>query len=511
MIDGAGIRLGDRFLPRERLALRAARAAGGFAALGLGVGDAVALLLRNDLAFFEASLGAAQLGAYAVPFNWHATAHEIAYLLADCGARVLVGHADLLAALRDAIPAGVTALAVETPAELCAAHRLDRAACRPQPWMIGWHDWLERQPAWQAAPLPAAQSIIYTSGTTGRAKGVRRQRPDAEQARQIEAMRRTIYGVVPGCRAALPGPLYHSAPNSFGLAAARIAELLELMPRFDPEALLRLVERRRIDTLLMVPTMFVRLLKLPEAVRRRYDLSSLKFVIHAAAPCPPAVKRAMIEWWGPVINEFYGGTESGAVSFCTSAEWLAHPGTVGRIIDQATVRILDEARRPCPAGVPGEIFMRLAYLPEFTYHGQDERRREIERDGLITLGDVGHVDAEGYLYLCDRKRDMAIVGGTNIYPAEIEAVLVGMPGVGDCAVFGIPDADYGEALLALVEPQPGAELAPDAVADYLRGFFAGFKLPRRIEIRRDLPREDSGKIFKRRLRAPYWEGNGRLI
>lgn len=511
MTDAAGIRLGERLLPRDELARRAARAAGGFAALGVGAGDAVALLLRNDLPFFEASLGAAQLGAYAVPFNWHATPHEIAYLLADCGARVLVGHADLIAGIESAIPPGVTVFAVETPAELCAAYRLDPAAGRLSPSMIGWEAWRERQPAHAGAPLPAAQSIIYTSGTTGRAKGVRRQRPDAAQARQIEAMRRAIYGVVPGCRAALPGPLYHSAPNSFGLAAARTGGLLELMPRFDPEALLALIERRRIDTLLMVPTMFVRLLKLPEEVRRRYDLSSLKFVIHAAAPCPPAVKRAMIEWWGPVINEFYGGTESGAVSFCTSAEWLAHPGTVGRIIEQARVAILDEAGEPCPAGVPGEIFMRLAYMPDFTYHGQDERRREIERDGLITLGDVGYADAEGYLYLCDRKRDMAIIGGTNIYPAEIEAVLVGMPGVGDCAVFGIPDADYGEVLLALVEPQPGVELAPDAVAQYLRGFFAGFKLPRRIEIRRGLPREDSGKIFKRRLRAPYWEGSGRSI
>ncbi|MGO8919683.1 MAG: acyl-CoA synthetase [Stellaceae bacterium] len=506
-----GLALGEHFLSREAMLSRAARAAGGFAALGIGAGDAVALLLRNDLAFFEASFGAAALGAYAVPFNWHATTQEIAYLLGDCGARVLVGHADLLARLGGAIPAGVTALAVETSSDLAAAYRLDTTSCRLAAGMTGWSDWLERQPVWSDATLAPTRSIIYTSGTTGRPKGVRRQRPSAAELAPIEAMRREIYGITPGIRALLPGPLYHSAPNSFGLAAARAAELLVLMPRFDPEVLLRLVEQHRLETLLMVPTMFVRLLQLPEAVRRRYDLSSLKFVIHAAAPCPVEVKRAMIEWWGPVINEFYGGTESGAISFCTSEQWLAHPGTVGRIVEQATVRILDDAGQPCAIGTPGEIFMRLAYFPDFTYHGQDDKRREIERDGLITLGDVGYVDAEGFLYLCDRKRDMAIIGGTNIYSAEIEAVLVGMPGVQDCAVFGIPDPEYGEVLMALVEPQPSARLDATAVAEYLRRFFTGFKLPRHIEIRDALPREDSGKIFKRKLRAPYWQDSGRSI
>jgi long-chain acyl-CoA synthetase len=503
--------MGERFLPREQLRANAARAAGGFAALGVDASDAVALLMRNDLPFFEVSLGAASLGAYAVPFNWHATAHEIAYLLRDCGARVLVGHADLLERAREAIPPNITVLAVESPPEICAAYHVEDANARLRPWMRGWRDWLERQPAWQGAPPASVQAIIYTSGTTGKPKGVRRQRPNAAQLVHIEAMRREIYGLMPGVRTVLPGPLYHSAPNSFGLSAARDAELLLLMPRFDPEELLRVIERQRIDTLLMVPTMFVRLLKLPEATRRRYDVSSLKFVIHAAAPCPVDVKRAMIEWWGPIINEFYGGTESGAVSFCTSEQWLAHPGTVGRVVEQATVRIVDEDGRPCAVGTPGEIFMRLAYVPEFTYQGQDDKRREIERDGLITLGDVGYLDADNFLYLCDRKRDMAIIGGTNIYPAEIEAVLVGMSGVRDCAVFGIPDAEYGEVLMAVVEPQPGAALDAASVRGYLKGFFTGFKLPRHIEIRGNLPREDSGKIFKRTLRAPFWEGAGRAI
>ncbi|HYM01641.1 MAG TPA: acyl-CoA synthetase [Stellaceae bacterium] len=506
-----GVVLGDTFLEREHLLARAAKAAGGFAALGVGAGDAVALLMRNDFPFFEATFGAANLGAYTVPFNWHATAQEVAYLVRDCGARVLVGHADLLDGVRDAIPEGVTVLAAETPLALRSAYHVDAKRCAVRPWMTAWDTWLERQPMWQGTPPATAETIIYTSGTTGRPKGVRRQPPTAEQLPFIEKARREIYGIKPGIRTVLPGPLYHSAPNAFGVRASRIADLLVLMPRFDAEELLRLIERHRIDTLLMVPTMFVRLLKLPAAVRRRYDLSSLKFVVHAAAPCPIDVKRAMIEWWGPIIVEFYGGTESGAVSFCTSDEWLAHPGTVGRIVDDAVLRILGDDGREAPRGVPGEIYMRLGYFPDFTYQGQDEKRREIERDGLITLGDIGYVDDDNFLYLCDRKRDMAIIGGTNVYPAEIEAVLVGMPGVKDCAVFGIPDEDYGEVLMALVEPQPGAALDPAAVRKFLKGYFTGFKLPRQVEIHAGLPREDSGKIFKRKLRAPYWEKVGRRI
>jgi len=506
-----GLLLGERFLARDALLAETARAAGGFAASGIGEGDSVALLLRNDLPFFAASYGAAALGAYAVPLNFHARASEIAYLLRDCGATVLVGHSDLLRAASASIPAGVRVIAVEPGAALRDAYRLAEDDCRAPPGLPEWADWLAHQTPFPAAAPRAVRSIIYTSGTTGRPKGVRRAPATAAQEAKIAAMRRRVYGIEPGIRALLPGPLYHSAPNAFGLRAAPLAELLVVMPRFDPEELLRFVERHRITTMFAVPTMFVRLLALPDSVRRRYDLSSLRFVIHAAAPCPVEVKRAMIEWWGPVLNEFYGATETGAVTFATSADFLARPGTVGRPVEEAVIRILDDDGREVPVGTPGEIFMRLPYYPDFTYHGQDDKRREIERDGLLTCGDVGYFDAEGYLYVCDRKRDMVIIGGANIYPAEIEAVLVTLPGVRDCAVIGIPDAEYGEALLALVEPQDGAAPDPAALLRRLALSFAGFKLPRRIEIRAALPREDSGKIFKRLLREPYWRDAGRAI
>jgi long-chain acyl-CoA synthetase len=501
---------GERALEADAFAERIARAASGFAALGVGQGDCVALLLRNDFAFLEASLAAVRIGAYAVPINWHFKAEEIAYVLADCGAKVLVAHADLLAGVADAIPAGVEVLVVETPPEIASAY-----GTKPDGVPSGateWNAWLLAQDLWQGPALPQTSSMIYTSGTTGRPKGVRRQPLTAELEARMADYRERVYGLAPGVRTMIPGPLYHSAPNAFALRAARVASLIALMPRFEPEAFLALVEKHRIQAMFMVPTMFVRLLKLAAEVRGRYDLSSLKFVMHAAAPCPIEVKRAMIDWLGPVIHEFYGSTESGAVTVVDSREWLERPGTVGQPVRGGEVRIYDDAGRRLPAGQVGEVYTRLEFLPEFTYHQLPDKRAEIDRDGFITSGDVGYLDEAGYLFLCDRKRDMVISGGVNIYPAEIEAVLINCPGVKDCAVFGVPDSEFGEALMAVIEPQPN--IAPPSIAEvrtYLGQHLAGYKVPRRIELRSDLPREDSGKIFKRRLRDPYWAAVGRAI
>jgi long-chain acyl-CoA synthetase len=322
-----------------------------------------------------------------------------------------------------------------------------------------------------------------------------------------------VFGIRAGelIRAGITGPLYHAAPNAFARACLREAQCVVLQPRFDAEHLLQLIQQQRLTHMHMVPTMFVRLLKLPEAAKRRYDLSSLRFVVHGAAPCPPSVKREMIAWWGPVINEYYGGTETGGAIFHTAAEALKKPGTVGRPIEGAAVKIIDGAGRALAANEVGEIYLRVAGNPDFTYQGLPEKRREIERDGFITLGDLGYLDADGYLFLCDRARDMVISGGVNIYPAEIETVLVAMPGVRDCAVFGIPDEEYGESLCAHIEVEDGAMLSPDGVKTFLRSHLAGYKVPKRIEFCRALPREDSGKIYKRKLRAPYWEGTGRQI
>ena len=506
----AGLISGARQLSGAAFDAAVLRAAGGFAHAGVGQGDCVAILLRNDFAFLVASHAAVRLGAYAVPLNWHFKADEIAYVLADCRPKVLVGHADLLAGLGAAIPAGTRVLSVVVPPEVAAAY--DRGgAAEPVPGAEDWDAWLAREAPHTGPVMPPTQSMIYTSGTTGRPKGVRRERANPEQQKAIDDARRSVNGLEPGVRTLMPGPLYHAAPNSFGLRAVRVADCLVLMPRFDAEDFLALVERHGITTTFMVPTMFVRLLKLPEAVRRTYDVSSLRYVIHAGAPCPPDVKRAMIEWWGPIVSEYYGATEIGAVAVISADEWLRKPGSVGRAAPGAILSIQDEQGRELPAGEIGEVFARLAFLPEFTYLNQPEKRAEVGRGDLVTCGDMGWLDADGYLFLCDRKRDMVISGGVNIYPAEIESVAVGMPGVKDCAVFGIPHEEFGEALMAVVEPMPGASVTPDAVRDYLAAHIAGYKVPRAIEIRDALPREDSGKIFKRRLREPYWAKAGRRI
>ncbi len=505
-----GIVSGQRQRGPEVVDERARRIAGGLDRLGVGPGDCVAILMRNDIAFLEATYGAAMLGAYAVPVNWHLKADEVRYILDDCEAKVLVGHEDLLAPLAGHLPDGLAVFSVPVPPEVAAHFPPPTAAELP----AGARDldlWLAGEAPYEGAARPAPMSMIYTSGTTGKPKGVKRKAPTAEEAKATEGLRALVYGLRPGVRALLPGPLYHSAPNSFGIRAGRLGGVLVLMPRFDAEEMLRLIEEHRIDTIFMVPTMFVRLLKLPEEVRSRYDLSSLRFVIHAAAPCPADVKAAMIAWWGPVIHEFYGGTETGPVTFATSEDALRKPGSVGRLSPGAEIRVLDEGGREVPQGEPGELFCRIAGYPDFTYHKAPEKRAEVDDAGFITCGDIGYVDPDGYVFLCDRKRDMIIAGGVNIYPAEIEAALLALPQVRDCAVFGIPHAEFGESIMAVISPQPGATIDPAELKAELSTRIADYKLPRHIEIRDDLPREDSGKIFKRRLRDPYWAAAGRAI
>ena len=383
--------------------------------------------------------------------------------------------------------------------------------------MIDWNAWLEGFEPRAATAEAAPGTIIYTSGTTGNPKGVRRRPPTPEQAETSLRILTRGFGFAGSLEKGKPivtvvtGPMYHSAPNAYGLTAARIGGKVILEPRFDAEGLLQLIEREKVSHLHMVPIMFTRLLKLPEEIKRKYDLSSLEFVIHAAAPCPAPIKRAMIEWWGPVINEYYGSTEVGMVTFCTAEQWLAHPGTVGCAIPEADVQVVDAEGKPLPRGETGEVIARTRAMADFTYHGDDAKRAAAEKAGLISPGDVGYFDKDGFLYLCDRAKDMIISGGANIYPAEIEAELHKMPGVADCGVFGIPDEEFGEAICAVVQPEPGATITEQAVKTFLRAHIAGYKVPKRVEFDSHLPREDSGKIFKRKLREPFWEGMDRRI
>ncbi len=501
---------GERRLSTGELGLRAARAATGLDSIGLQPGDIIALFLRNDFPFFEASMAAGILGAYPTPVNWHATPEEARYIFENSGAKAIVIHADLHAGIRSAIPEGVHVFTVPTPPEISAAYGLPPQIGAAPAGTRDWSSWLEGFAPWSGDLRANPGTIIYTSGTTGNPKGVRRAPPSPEQAEASMRGLLAIFGLTthPPDRivSVMAGPMYHSAPNAYGMVSARLGVTLHLEPRFEPEELLQMIERHRVTHIHMVPIMFNRLLKLPDEVKRKYDLSSLKFVVHAAAPCPAPTKRAMIEWWGPVINEYYGSTETGGVVFCTSEQWLSHPGTVGTPMPNADVRITDAEGNSLPQGEIGEVTARFLDIADFTYHKDDAKRRTTAKAGLIATGDLGYFDTDGFLYLCDRSKDMIISGGVNIYPAEIEGVLHRMPGVADCAVFGIPDDEYGEAVHACVQAQPGKSLSEDGVKAYLREHLSGFKIPRSVDFRAELPREDSGKIFKRKLREPFWAG-----
>ena len=499
---------GTRMRTHEDIRARAARAAQGFRDIGVGEGDAVALLLRNDFAFFEASLGATMAGAFPVPLNWHATADEAGYILRDCGAKALVAHRDLLPGIAAAVPDDVRVLVVETPAEILEAYRVPPGIA-PAPGAVAWDGWIAAHPPITAPATAVRSAVIYTSGTTGRPKGVRRH-PKAPGS--LSPMVSAGYGLRPDEEIVvlMNGPMYHSAPNAYGLAAFSLGATIVLQPRFDAEEMLALIERHRITHMHIVPTMFFRLLQLSDAIRTRYDVSSLRFVVHGAAPCPVAIKRAMISWWGPVIHEYYGSTETGLICGHGSDEALSKPGTVGRPLPGITLRIVD-GHGDAAIGVPSDVYVRNDLKADFDYIGLPDKRAEIALGDSVTVGDIGYLDADGYLFLCDRRRDMIISGGVNIYPAEIEAALAAVDGVADCAVFGIPDPEFGEAVCAYLTARDGAALTADGVRASLAGTLSRFKVPKVVEIVEALPREDSGKVFKRKLREPYWAKEAQTV
>lgn len=477
------LRCGAAALDQARFLDNVAKVAGGLDRLGVGAGDRVALLLKNSLDFVEISLAVGKLGAFSVPLNWHFTAAEIDVLLEDCTPKLIFLHETL----RDQMPL----LWFDRSRVIVVGEELATSE---------YSNWREENPAYRGPDRPAPGSMVYTSGTTGRPKGVKRSPPTADQQGAMRALRSDLYRLEATSRALVPGPLYHAFPNQFALHGVLNAEYTEIMPRFDAEELLATIERERITSVALAPIMFVRLLRLPEQVRGSYDLSSLRWAIHAGGPCADDVKRAMIQWWGPIIAEYYGGTEVGALTLCTSAEWLARPGTCGRPLDGAELRIVDAQGRDVTPGEAGEIFGRLWAYPDFTYHNDPDKRREVALGSLVSLGDIGYQDADGFLYLCDRARDMVVSGGVNIYPAEVEKALFSLPGVEDCAAFGIPDAEFGETLVAFVV---GEGLDSEQLRCDLRKTIAGYKVPRAIVGVGGLERDASGKIRKHLLRDQY--------
>jgi long-chain acyl-CoA synthetase len=467
---------------------------------GLQRGDHIAVFMENSIPMLEIEGAAERTGLYYTLINSYLAPDEVAYIITNSASRLLFSSA----AKREV---------AEQAAAKCP--QLERMLMTgPDVPPGGWESFDAAVARFPDGPVPdesLGAAMLYSSGTTGQPKGVLRDLPDAEPGEPLPVMLfvRAMFGFRDGMTYLNPAPLYHSAPQASVSASLRMGCTTVVMEHFEPEQWLALVGRYQVTNCQMVPVMFSRLLRLPEDTRARYDTSSLECIVHAAAPCPVHVKKAMIDWLGPIITEYYGATEANGFTFCDSAQWLAHPGTVGRAI-LGELLILDDEGRQRPPGADGTIWFRGATA--FAYF-QDPAKTEQSRtsDGTTsTVGDVGHVDAEGYLYLTDRKSYMIISGGVNIYPQETENLLSGHPAVMDVAVIGVPNDDLGEEVKAVVQLVDPAAAGPDLeheLITYCRDRLTHFKCPRTVDFVSELPRSATGKLYKRLLRDEYWKGH----
>jgi long-chain acyl-CoA synthetase len=460
---------------------------------GVQPGERIAMLSGNRREAFEVFLAAAHSGVLVVPINWHFAADEVEYVVDNSGSKLLVLDPEFAAAAD-----GVTVPRLVFD----DSYETELAAASPQ--------------------NPDDQSMggvmFYTSGTTGRPKGVANSAFATgvpPEVYQLIAAGMVNIGFPANGRTLLCGPAYHSAQWAFSFFPLIGGSSVVLQRKFVPEETLALIDRHQITNVHLVPTQFVRLLRADESAKSAFDGSSLVFVLHGAAPCSPTVKRQMIDWWGPKITEYYGATEGGVVSVISAAEWLEHPGSVGKPMSNMIVRIVPDDDAPEAFGTAGVIHVRNAMGTDFEYLGEPEKTAQAHSvEGFFTLGDIGYLDADGYLYLSDRKIDMIISGGVNIYPAEIEGVLTGHRLVVDAAVFGVPDDEFGEAVKAAVQLAPGASWSDELRSEldsYLRGLLAGYKVPRSWDVIDTMPRSEAGKLLKRQLRTPYWQAAGRSI
>jgi long-chain acyl-CoA synthetase len=493
---GRAVKAGDLLAAANRIVH-------GLRGLGLKQGDCVATVLPNDAAMIEVYLAAGQAGWYLTPINHHLTASEIAYILSDSDSKALIASARFADVCKRA-------------ADEASLPPKARIAVGPIEGFVDFDAFKNAQPATLPDERAAGQVMNYTSGTTGRPKGVRRALApyDPDAVFSMFAMFLAMFGIPAGGKQVhlVGSPLYHTAVLMFAGSSLHYGHTIVLMDKWTPEACLAAIDKHRITTSHMVPTQFHRLLALPTEVRSRYDVSSLEHMVHAAAPCPIDVKRRMLDWWGPVIYEYYAASEGGG-TLVTPEEWVRFPGTVGRAWPSAEIRVLDDAGNDSPTGQPGTVYMALGPA-EFRYHKDEAKTEANRRAGFFTVGDIGYLNAEGYLFLCDRKIDMIISGGVNIYPTEIEAEILKHPKVADVAVFGIPNEDWGEEVKAVIEPVSGVEASPklgDEILAFCTEHIAKYKCPRSIDFVAAMPRDPNGKLYKRKLRDPYWQGRERAI
>ena len=513
----------DQVVSDTDLHARALKGASALIAQGCHEDVPVAVIMRNDLTQLEIMrAGAAGLIGLGVEAGDHVgilsenrsewAADETAAICEDSGAQVVIIHRDLIAAAAPALE-GRKVIAVTPQAALRAAYQIGEEAAQASPLVPEWSALVDASPP-LATPAMMRPLRRYTSGSTGRPKGIHRK-PRGPRRDFSDALKRVgqeMMGFRPGATFFTAAPIYHSAPSTITSAALVSPGVSTLIaPKFEPRAFLAAIETRRVTHIYLVPTMMSRLLKLPKEDRDQYDISSVEFCISTGSPWPHDLKQAMIDWWGPVFWETYGASEIGFMTLASSADAVQRPGTAGRMQMGGTLLILDPEGREVPAGTVGEIHARMEVFGDFDYSNDPKGRAAAEKHGHISVGDLGWVDEDGYLFITDRKKDMIISGGANIFPAEVEAVLMQAPFIGDVAVFGAPDAEFGERVVAAIEPAADWSPDPERVMDFLDGRLARFKQPRVIDFHDALPREDSGKIFKARLRAPYWQDAGRKV
>ena len=487
--------------------MRANRMAHLLFAEGLGQRDHFSIMMENNDRYLEACAAGERTGLYYTCINSYLTADELAYILDNSESQILI---------TSMLKLGVAIDAVAQSNKVRKVLVVDAGANQlPE----GFEDYATACQSFPVTPIDNERlgtAMLYSSGTTGRPKGIIRPLPEQPPAEALPIF--DFLGQLWHYREDMvylsPAPLYHSAPQAAVNLTIRQGGTVIIMERFDPEAYLSLIEQYTATHSQLVPTMFSRMLKLPEAVRRSYDLSSLEIAVHAAAPCPVMVKQQMIEWWGPIIHEYYGATEGLGFSACNTEEWLAHPGTVGKIV-LGELSVLDDEMQPLPQGSPGTLWFKTA--TEFEYHNDAEKTAEATSpDGeMTTVGDVGYLDEDGFLFLTDRKTFMIISGGVNIYPQESEDLLIAHPKVADAAVFGVPNVDLGEEVKAVIQVVPGTaeeESLTQELLDYLAEHLSRQKIPRSIDYIAEMPRLPTGKLYKRLLRDQYWgEGQSRIV
>ena len=485
---------------RGALLALANQLAHGLRAQGLEHGDVVAVLLPNCAEYVALNLAATQVGFYIVPINWHLVGSEVAYILKDSGAKTFICHPSTWQAVEQAISeTGFNSDAV------FVVGKLDGCAS------------LEELTKDQPSDLPQDRSLgavmFYTSGTTGKPKGVKRNLMpiDPDTSAVMYTMLLSLFGIPPeGDNVHFCGsPMYHTAVMNWSISSLHMGHVLVMREQWDAEQMLEAVQRYKVTTTHVVPTQMVRLQKLPSVIKQKYDVSSMTHMVHTAAPISKDVKAQMLEWWGPCIYEYYASTEGGG-AIARPEEWLQNPGTVGKAWPGAEIKIFNDDGEEVATGEQGNIYMLMNDLTRFEYRGDAEKTQKAQRsDDYFTAGDVGYLNEEGFLFLCDRKIDMIISGGANIYPAEIESVLITHDDVMDCCVFGIPDEQWGEQIKAVVQPReyPCDEVAlSEQLTAFLAEKIAKMKLPKSFDFIEALPRDPNGKLYKRRLRDPYWEG-----